>query len=44
MLRTVIVVQQFMTEFNGAVSEDEKIVVIIKITLHLMKQNDQQNS
>jgi hypothetical protein len=40
MLRIVIVVQQFMTEFNGAVSEEEKIVAITKIVLNLMKQND----
>jgi hypothetical protein len=29
-----------MTEFNGAVSEKEKIVVITQIILNLMKQND----
>jgi hypothetical protein len=40
MLRTVTVVQQFMTEFNGAVSEEEKIVAITKIILNLVKQND----
>jgi hypothetical protein len=40
LLRTVIVVQQFMTESNGAVSEEKKIVVIIKIILNLLKQND----
>jgi hypothetical protein len=28
-----------MTEFNGAVSEEEKIVGITKIVLNLMKQN-----
>jgi hypothetical protein len=39
MLRTVIVVQQFMTELNGAVSE-EKIVAITEIVLNLVKQND----
>jgi hypothetical protein len=39
MLRVVTVVQQIMTEFNGAVSEEDKIVVITKIVLNLMKQN-----
>jgi hypothetical protein len=29
-----------MTEFNGAVSEEEKIVAIAKIVLNLMKEND----
>jgi hypothetical protein len=29
-----------MTEFNGAVSGEEKIMVITKIVLNLMKQND----
>jgi hypothetical protein len=39
MLRIVTVVQQFITEFNGAVSEGEKIVAITKTVLNLMKQN-----
>jgi hypothetical protein len=39
MLRVVTVVQQIMTEFNGAVSEEAKIVAITKIVLSLMKQN-----
>jgi hypothetical protein len=39
MLRVVPVVQQIMTEFNGAVSEEDKIVAITKIVLNLMKQN-----
>jgi hypothetical protein len=39
MLRVATVVQQIMTEFNGAVSEEDKIVVITKIVLNLMKQN-----
>jgi hypothetical protein len=38
MLRVVTVVQQIMTEFNGAVSEEDKIVTITKIVLNLMKQ------
>jgi hypothetical protein len=29
-----------MTEFNGAVSEEKKIVAITKMSLNLMKQND----
>jgi hypothetical protein len=40
MLRTVTAVQQFMTEFDGAVSEEEKIVAITKSISNLMKQND----
>jgi hypothetical protein len=40
MLRIVAAVQQFMTEFSDAVSEEEKMVVITKIILNLMKQND----
>jgi hypothetical protein len=38
MLSIVTVVQQLMTEFSGAVSEEEKTVVI-KIVLNLMKRN-----
>jgi hypothetical protein len=38
MLRTVTLVQQFMAEFNGAVSEEKTIVVITKIFLNLTKQ------
>jgi hypothetical protein len=41
MLRVVTVVQQIMTEFNGAVSEEDKIVAITKILLNLMKQDGQ---
>jgi hypothetical protein len=40
MLRVVTVVQQIMTECNGAVSEEDKIVTITKIVLSLIKQND----
>jgi hypothetical protein len=40
MLRVVTVVQQIMTEINGAVSEEENIVAINKIGLNLMKHND----
>ena len=39
MLRVVTVVQQIMTEVSGAVSEEDKIMVITKIVLSLMKQN-----
>jgi hypothetical protein len=38
MVRLVTVVQQIMTEFNGAVSDKDNIVVIAKIVLNLMKQ------
>jgi hypothetical protein len=37
MLRIVTVAQQFVTEFNGAVSEEDKTVAITKIILNLMK-------
>jgi hypothetical protein len=40
MLRIVAAVQQFMTEFNCTVSEEEKIVAITKFFSNLMKQND----
>jgi hypothetical protein len=39
MLRVVMVILQIMTEFNGAMSEEAKIVAITKIILNLMKQN-----
>jgi hypothetical protein len=40
MLRAVVtVVQHFIVEFNGAVLEEAKIVVITKIVLNLMEQN-----
>jgi hypothetical protein len=39
MLRVVTAVQQIMTEFNGSVSEGDKIVAITKIVLNLMKQD-----
>jgi hypothetical protein len=39
MLRVVTVVQQIMTEFNDAVSEEDKIVAITKIVLNLINQN-----
>jgi hypothetical protein len=35
----VTVVEQIMTEFNGAELEEAKIVVIAKIVLNLMEQN-----
>jgi hypothetical protein len=35
----VIVVQQIMTEFNGAVLEEAKVVAITKIVLNLMEKN-----
>jgi hypothetical protein len=39
MLRVVTVVQQIMTEFIGAVSEEYKIVASTKFVLNLMKHN-----
>jgi hypothetical protein len=39
MVRAVTAVQQIMTEFNGAVSDKDKIVSITAIVLKLMKQN-----
>jgi hypothetical protein len=41
MLRAVTVVQQIMTQFNGTVSEEDKIVALTRIVLNLMKQNGQ---
>jgi hypothetical protein len=41
MLRLVTVVQQIMTEFNGALSDEDKIVAITKIVLNLLKPNGQ---
>jgi hypothetical protein len=35
----VTAVQQIMTEFNGAVSEEDKIVAITKTLLNLLKQD-----
>jgi hypothetical protein len=39
MLTVVTIVQQIMTEFRGAVSEQDKILAITKIVLNLMNQN-----
>jgi hypothetical protein len=39
MFRVVTVIQQIMTEFSGAVSEEAKIVTITKIVLDLMNHN-----
>jgi hypothetical protein len=38
-LKVVTAVQQIMTEFNGALSEEDKRVAITKIVLILMKHN-----
>jgi hypothetical protein len=35
----VTALQQIMKEFNGAMSEEDKIMAITKIVLNLMKQN-----
>jgi hypothetical protein len=39
MVRVVTAVQQIMTEFNGAISDKDKIVAITTIVLNLIKQN-----
>jgi hypothetical protein len=39
MFRVITVVQQIMTEFNGAVSEEAKALAITKIVLSLILQN-----
>jgi hypothetical protein len=39
MFRVITAVQQIMTEFNGAVSEEAKVVAITNIVLSLMKKN-----
>jgi hypothetical protein len=41
MVRVVTVVQQFMTEYNDAVSKEAKIQAISKIVLTLLEQNEQ---
>jgi hypothetical protein len=40
MVRVVTVVQQFITEYNGAVSKEAKIQALSKIILTLLEQND----
>ena len=39
MFKVATIVQQIMTELNGAVTEEQKIVVITRIVLNLMKGN-----
>jgi hypothetical protein len=39
MFRVATAVQRIMTELNGAVSEEDKIVAITRIVLNLMKQD-----
>jgi hypothetical protein len=39
MLKIATAVQQIITELSGAVSEKDKIMVIIKLVLNLKKQN-----
>jgi hypothetical protein len=43
MFKVVTVVQQIMTELNGAVSEEEKIMSVTKIVLNLMKQHGNES-
>jgi hypothetical protein len=40
MFKVATIVQQIMTELNGTVSEENKIVAITKIILNFMKQTD----
>jgi hypothetical protein len=39
MLKVTTVVQQIITELSEAVSEKDKLMIIIKMVLNLMKQN-----
>jgi uncharacterized coiled-coil protein SlyX len=39
MFKVARIVQQIMTELNGAVTEEQKIVAITKLVLNLMKEN-----
>jgi hypothetical protein len=39
MFRAVTAVQQIITAFNGAVSEETKIMDITKMVLNIIKQN-----
>jgi hypothetical protein len=39
MFKVATIVQQIMTELNGAVTEEQKIAAITKIVLNLMKEN-----
>ena len=39
MFKVAAIVQQIMTELNGAVTEEQKIVAITRIVLNLMKEN-----
>jgi hypothetical protein len=38
------VFQQTMTDLNGAESEEDRIMIITRIILNLMKQNGRENS
>jgi activator of HSP90 ATPase len=39
MFKAATIVQQIMTELNGAVTEEQKIAAITRIVLKLMKEN-----
>jgi hypothetical protein len=41
MLTVLTTVQQIMTEFRGAVSEQDKVLAITKIVINLLNQNGQ---
>jgi hypothetical protein len=38
-LTVIMIVQQIMTEFRGAVSEQDKLLAITKIVINLIKHN-----
>jgi hypothetical protein len=44
MLQVISVVQQIMTELSSAVSEEGKIVAIIKFVLNLLKESGNYTS
>jgi uncharacterized coiled-coil protein SlyX len=39
MFKVARIVQQIMTELNGAVTEEQKVMAITKIVLNLLKDN-----
>jgi phage terminase large subunit-like protein len=43
MFRALTVVQQIMTELEGAVSEEAKIFAITKTVINLIKKNGKQS-
>jgi hypothetical protein len=39
MFKVAAIVQQIMTELNGAVMEEQKVVAITRLVFNLMKEN-----